>query len=528
MFNQISDSLSESRHDPDQAQKLLPVTSNDRLWLDNPHDYDINGRKKSAVNNIVTLDTVRSQSSYKSLIIIRSCFRKVGIVIMGIEWIAYATMMILFLFKQNSSFIVWGIVVDYNIMYRLMTIILQATTIIICLEFLIQFALFVRNAALKNKNKKNISRLLERKQKMVQKNKTDSNKDDNLIRLLGYLFNAGLMGILGLDGDLVSFINIISMLYYLYNGTIYLIIALNDTHHDIDMRYSTCIIYTIYNFMCAFGFVLPGICINLMEKIKLSYQNRSRRDNPSKYINASNRSETTVGAVTSFVNNKAFRVWITLMFSMSLIVTIVEITANTNDFLYHIAIIYSNSMSSLNFYVSFIVLRPFGMIVIINTILLTMSLSFSRKYRASVWFSSFDTFLKPIPAVFGAYIFLIVADNNIVMMYFSIVVCTAMVVVEIRIWLLLNFIAYRPADKQQRYSISRRRTDTNVFYVFAVCVAVICFVVVMSLIATSTEKTELVPMIAICCFNSMQIMMMIPLSTISKMPSFLQLSLQLL
>ena len=62
MLRKISDSLSDARRDPDQAQKLLLVNEDDGsscTCLDHPHHYDIDASKDSVIDNITTVDKTR-------------------------------------------------------------------------------------------------------------------------------------------------------------------------------------------------------------------------------------------------------------------------------------------------------------------------------------------------------------------------------------------------------------------------------------------------------------------------------------
>ena len=517
MLRKVSDSLSDVRRDPDQAQKLLPVNEDDdSSCLDHPRHYDSDGSKDSVINNITTVDkagtkpsliTNKKKQKRKKEKKNRSCFSKICTFVMGIEWIAYI-------------YAVYVLVPD-SVTYRLMTIIYQSTTIIICLEFLIEYALVLRNAAIMNEQRRiRKNRLPTRKQKTKKKNKSDSSKDKNPMVVVGYLFKTGLTGILGLNGDLVSFASIIGMLYYLYNGTIYLLITMNNTSNDIDMTNSKRIIYTIFNFLCAFGLILVNICTNLIEKMKLLYKHRSKANNPSYYISDSDHRQIDA----TFVNGVVFRAWTAMMLFMSLSDAADEIVTDANGLLYEVAIVYSHSKSSLSFYVYFIVLRPFGMIIIIDTIL--SSLAF--KYRARLWFSSFDTFLTPISLVFGAYIFLMVADNHIVMTYFYIVVCAVMTVVQcyiLRLWA-----ALKETEPLCGYRSYASKFHANAFFGCGCLTAIMGCVVVLSVFEDGSVETILIrlaPMIAISWFNFMQSVIIYQLFTISRVASFVQLSLDI-
>ena len=401
------------------------------------------------------------------------------------------------------------------------------------------------------------------------------------------LLGRSVFELLSLEWTEFNLVGMCGVSYYLLTAILYFSNS-NKELHD-----GTRILRGVGNLLSAFGFVLPGICIHLSEKrltsnrrcyidfsktvgpdelgiisepecghnSRVGIRNRSGIEpngriggvatavgsggshkphdqlNTYQHVHSSNANEN---GFTNWFNSGPVRTWFVAVFLMHLVMDLSLIFVQRNS--YYKGIYYTyfdsdfdespSSLQRLIFYLNYIFLRPFSIVLIINTIVLTVALSFDWKYRNSQFVNLkeiFTPFLS-ISVIFLVVVELILRSNkpNATLVVGLIWIGVFIVISVFECYILLTLLDMQDAAKMEHERLyGYKNTKANILLVVGGIVLGVTLITILLLCILkdkTVDKEELIQPFGIVYFNLTQIIMVYPLKTIEEVPSFLQLS----
>ena len=178
-----------------------------------------------------------------------------------------------------------------------------------------------------------------------------------------------------------------------------------------------------------------------------------------------------------------------------------EIIYNSKYHFYNVAILYTNSNSNssiyTNFYINYILLRPFSIIMILNTIFWIISLLFGEKYSASILVSSCFTFLTPTSIALMTYSFFIIVNNDMV------IVCVLISIYVVTTIAKLSVCMFGCTQSVRSHVIMQH--SKHIRFILAFCMIAVCISVVsMLFLNRDTDSIKITPICGIAYFNFTQ------------------------
>ena len=267
----------------------------------------------------------------------------------------------------------------------------------------------------------------------------------------------------------------------------------------------------------------------------------------SQYDNNNKNKNKTIGTLASLINDSNIRRWFVCVFTTYLVVEFSKIFLINEIYfrdIYYVYFYYDyngdggsspNGLQKLCLFFNYIILKPFSVILIVNTLVLMISLAIKTNgnYYSRSQFSNIEQIFSPSSTLFMIIVVIVqltLQQNAFYEMIISLVWIGVFIFISVfECWILLPLLDIKDAAEKEKERIDGyKKTSTNIFYVVGCIVYLLTFLTCLLLfVAASNDSAilmKLVQPIGITYFNLCQIIMLYPLKTISQVPSFCKFS----